>query len=166
MRVDFSYPAHRSRVAVAVPMDSGPLAAFLRYGVVVRELSLLIAITAALLVAMGVAMWVVERPMRSLNHDSAVASLRDGVYWAVVTMTTVGYGDKTPKTAGGRMIAILWMLVSVALISILSTSIISKMTAERVASGLRLTEAGLAGKRLAAAAHSSGAEYLDERRLR
>ncbi len=166
MRVDFSYPAHRSRVAVAVPMDSGPLAAFLRYGVVVRELSLLIAITAALLVAMGVAMWVVERPMRSLNHDSAVASLRDGVYWAVVTMTTVGYGDKTPKTAGGRMIAILWMLVSVALISILSTSIISKMTAERVASGLRLTEAGLADKRLAAVAHSSGAEYLDERRLR
>ena len=79
-------------------------------------------------------MWIVERPVRSMNHNSAVATLRDGVYWAVVTMTTVGYGDKTPKTAGGRVIAILWMLVSVALISILSTSIVSKMTAERVVS--------------------------------
>ncbi len=165
-RVDFSYPAHRSGVAVAVRKDSGPLAAFLNYGAVVGELSPLIALTLVLLLAMGVAMWIVERPMRSLNHDSAVASLRDGVYWAVVTMTTVGYGDKTPKTAGGRMIAILWMLVSLALVSILSTSIISKMTAERVASGLRLTEADLAGKRLGAVAHSSGAEYLDERHLR
>jgi len=164
-RVDFSYPAHRSGVAVAVRKDSGPLAAFLNYGAVVGELSPLIALTFALLVAMGVAMWIAERPTRSLNHDSAVASLRDGVYWAVVTMTTVGYGDKTPKTTGGRMIAILWMLVSVALISILSTSIISKMTADRVASGLRLTEAELTGKRLAAVAHSSGAEYLDERHL-
>ena len=166
MRVDFSYPAHRSGVAVALRKDSGPVAAFLRYGAVVGELSPLIALTLALLLAMGVAMWIVERPMRSLNHDLAVASLRDGVCWAVVTMTTVGYGDKTPKTAGGRLIAILWMLVSVALISIFSTSIISKMTAERVVSSLRFTDTGLAGKRLGAVAHSSGTEYLDERHLR
>ena len=159
-RVDFSYPAHRSGVAVAVRKDNGPLAAFMNYGSVVVDLSQLIALTFGLLVAMGVAMWVAERPTRSLNHDSAVASLRDGVYWAVVTMTTVGYGDKTPKTTGGRMIAILWMLVSVALISILSTSIISKLTADRVASGLRFTEADLGAKRLAAVANSSGAEYL------
>ncbi len=165
-RVDFSYPAHRSGVAVAVRKDSGPVAAFLRYGAVVAELSPLIALTLVLLLAMAVAMWIVERPMRSMNHEWAVASLRDGVFWAVVTMTTVGYGDKTPKTAGGRLIAILWMLVSVALVSILSTSIISKMTAERVESSLRLTDTDLAGKRLGAVAHSSGAEYLDERHLR
>src|SRR5258708_21785640 len=86
--------------------------------------------------------------------------------WAVVTMTTVGYGDKTPKTTAGRVIAVVWMLASVALISILSTSIVSRMTAERVVGGLHLTEEALAGKRLAAVAHSSGAEYLDERHLR
>ena len=81
-------------------------------------------------------------------------------------MTTVGYGDKTPKTTAGRVIAVVWMLASVALVSILSTSIVSRMTAERVVGGLRLTEADLVGKRLAAVAHSSGAEYLDERHLR
>jgi ABC-type amino acid transport substrate-binding protein len=92
--------------------------------------------------------------------------LRDGIYWAVVTMTTVGYGDKTPKTTAGRIIAVVWMLASVALVSILSTSIVSRMTADRVMGGLQLTEADLAGKRLAAVAHSSGAEYLDDRHLR
>jgi polar amino acid transport system substrate-binding protein len=121
------------------------MAAFMSYGAVIAELAPLIALTFALLIVMGVAMWLAERPMRPRNHESAVDTLRDGVYWAVVTMTTVGYGDKTPKTAAGRIIAILWMLASVALVSILSTSIVSRMTAERVVGGLR---------------------YLDERHLR
>src|SRR3984885_10895327 len=165
-RVDFSYPTHRSGAAVAVRQDTGPMAALASYGSVLGELAPLIALTFALLIGMGVAMWLAERPMQPPNHDSVGATLRDGVYWAVVTMTTVGYGDKTPKTTAGRVIAVVWMLASVALISILSTSIVSRMTAERVVGGLRGTEADLAGKRLAAVAHSSGAEYLDERHLR
>jgi polar amino acid transport system substrate-binding protein len=165
-RVDFSYPTHRSGVAVAVRQDTGPMAALASYGSVLGELAPLIALTFGLLIVMGIAMWLAERPMRPRNHESAVDTLHDGVYWAVVTMTTVGYGDKTPKTTAGRLIAISWMLASVALVSILSTSIVSRMTAERVVGGLRLTEADLAGKRLGAVAHSSGAEYLDERRLR
>jgi ABC-type amino acid transport substrate-binding protein len=164
-RVDFSYPAHRSGVAVAVRQDTGPMAALTSYGSVLGELTPLIALTFALLIVMGVAMWLAERPMRPHGHESVVDTLRDGIYWAVVTMTTVGYGDKTPKTSAGRVIAVIWMLASVALVSILSTSIVSRMTAERVVGGLRLTEADLAGKRLAAVAHSSGAEYLDERHL-
>jgi len=165
-RVDFSYPAHRSGVAVAVRKEGGPLAAIGAYASVVSELGPLIAVTIGLLVAMGVAMWIAEKPRRAPTHESAVASLRDGVYWAVVTMTTVGYGDKTPKTNGGRVIAILWMLASVALVSLLSTTIVSKMTADRVARARPLAEADLVGKRLAAVAHSSGAEFLDEKRLR
>src|ERR1700722_1075232 len=165
-RVDFSYPTHRSGAAVAVRQDTGPMAALASYGSVLGELAPLIALAFALLIGMGVAMWLAERPMQPHNHESVVDTLRDGVYWAVVTMTTVGYGDKTPKTTAGRVIAVVWMLANVALISILSTSIVSRMTAERVVGGLRVTEANLAGKRLAAVAHSSGAEYLDERHLR
>jgi polar amino acid transport system substrate-binding protein len=142
------------------------MAALASYGSVLGELAPLIGLTSALLIVMGVAMWIAERPIRPRGHESAVGTLRDGVYWAVVTMTTVGYGDKTPKTTAGRVIAVVWMLASVALISILSTSIVSRMTAERVVGGPRLTGAELAGKRLAAVAHSSGAEYLDERHLR
>ncbi len=165
-RVDFSYPTHRSGAAVAVRQDTGPTAALASYGAVLGELTPLIALTFALLIVMGVAMWFAERPMRTRGHESVVDTLRDGIYWAVVTMTTVGYGDKTPKTTAGRIIAVVWMLASVALVSILSTSIVSRMTADRVMGGLRLTEADLAGKRLAAVAHSSGAEYLDDRHLR
>jgi polar amino acid transport system substrate-binding protein len=123
-RVDFSYPAHRSGVAVALRKESGPLFALMSYGAAVFELGFLILAMLAMLVLIGIAMWFVERPVRSGVHgsESSVVTLRDGLYWAVVTMTTVGYGDKTPKTTIGRAVAILWMLGSVVMVSLLSTS--------------------------------------------
>lgn len=82
-----------------------------------------------------------------------------------MTMTTVGYGDKTPKTALGRVVAILWMLSSLVLVSLLSTSLVSRLTAERVESRDHAASIELKGKKLAAVARSSGAEYLDELHL-
>jgi polar amino acid transport system substrate-binding protein len=167
-RVDFSYPAHRSGVAVALRKESGPLFALMSYGAAVFDLGFLILAMLAMLVLIGIAMWFVERPVRSGVHgsESSVVTLRDGLYWAVVTMTTVGYGDKTPKTTIGRAVAILWMLGSVVLVSLLSTSLVSRLTADRVETRDAAASIDLNGKKLAAVAQSSGAEYLDELHLR
>jgi CubicO group peptidase (beta-lactamase class C family) len=40
-----------------------------------------------------------------------------GIWWATVTMTTVGYGDKAPMTPGGRIVGLIWMFVGVITIS-------------------------------------------------
>ncbi|HYA81744.1 MAG TPA: transporter substrate-binding domain-containing protein, partial [Methylocystis sp.] len=74
---------------------------------------------------------------------------------------TVGYGDKTPKTPMGRFVAIIWMLGSVALVSLLSASLVSRLTVEHIESSAAFKEADLLGRRIAAAASSSGDEYLD-----
>ncbi len=57
------------------------------------------------------------------------------------------------------------MLGSVALVSLLSASLVSRLTAEQVESSVPFTENDLNGKRLAAVGSSSGAEYLDSLRL-
>jgi polar amino acid transport system substrate-binding protein len=166
-RVDFSYPAHRSGVAIALKKETGPMFALVSYGTAVSELAPLIAITLVMLILIGIAMWIVEQRARLANQgsESSVVSLRDGLYWAVVTMTTVGYGDKTPKTTIGRAVAALWMLSSLVLVSLLSTSLVSRLTAERVEARNSAASIDLRERRLAAVAQSSGAEYLEQLHL-
>ena len=166
-RIDFSYPAHRSGVAIALRKETGPIFALMSYAAAVSELTPLILVTLIMLIFIGIAMWIVERRVQSASQgsESSVVSLRDGLYWAVVTMTTAGYGDKTPKTMLGRGVAALWMLSSLVLVSLLSTTLVSRLTAERVESRDLVASIDLRQKKIAAVADSSGAEYLDELHL-
>lgn len=52
-----------------------------------------------------------------------IHSYSDGLYWAVVTTTTVGYGDLSPVTGVGRIIAIVLMLVGIGIIGMLTGSL-------------------------------------------
>ncbi|MDP2218334.1 MAG: potassium channel family protein [Methanolobus sp.] len=52
-------------------------------------------------------------------------SVVDGIWWAIATVTTVGYGDLYPKTVPGRLFASLLMLVGIACVSILTANIAS-----------------------------------------
>jgi polar amino acid transport system substrate-binding protein len=164
-RVDFSFPTHRSGVAAAFAKRSGAASAFYDYGEAVRELGLVILAIVVLLTVIGLLMWWFERhhlnKTGKTESESAVTSWHDGVYWAVVTMTTVGYGDKTPKSHLGRTLAVLWMVGSLVLVSLLTTNLVARMTVNRVESVAPTRTSDLAGKRLAAVSGSSGAEFLD-----
>jgi voltage-gated potassium channel len=64
-------------------------------------------------------MWRVEH-----NAPGAtITTFRDALWWAIVTTTTVGYGDYTPVTAAGRIIATAVMVVGVGLIGTVSASV-------------------------------------------
>jgi ABC-type amino acid transport substrate-binding protein len=165
-RVDFSYPTHRSGVAVVFPRQSGTEAAFWDYIDALGDLSPLIAAMVILLLLIGLSMWWFERShARSAESQSSVTSWHEGVYWAVVTMTTVGYGDKTPKTAVGRTLAVVWMVASLVMVSLLTTSLVARIAVDQVERLATIRASDLVGKRLAAVAESSGAEYLDAQRL-
>jgi voltage-gated potassium channel len=57
---------------------------------------------------------------------SEFASIWDGIWWAVVTVTTVGYGDLYPKTIAGRLIGMSVMLIGIGFLSVLTATIASR----------------------------------------
>jgi len=56
---------------------------------------------------------------------SNIHNYPDALWWAIVTVTTVGYGDRFPTTGGGRAIAVILMLVGIGLIGVLTATVAS-----------------------------------------
>lgn len=61
---------------------------------------------------------------------SNIHSYPDALWWAIVTVTTVGYGDRFPVSAGGRAVAVVLMLVGIGLIGVLTATVASVFVKE------------------------------------
>jgi voltage-gated potassium channel len=61
---------------------------------------------------------------------SNIHSYPDALWWAIVTVTTVGYGDRYPTTEGGRIVAVVLMLLGISLIGVLTATIASVFVKE------------------------------------
>jgi voltage-gated potassium channel len=84
------------------------------------EAAKLVTATSALVIFIGgVAILDVERDA----SDANITAPADGFWWALTTMTTVGYGDRFPVTSAGRLIAAALMVVGIALLGVLTASI-------------------------------------------
>jgi len=63
-------------------------------------------------------------------QGSNIHNYPDALWWAIVTVTTVGYGDRYPVTSGGRAVATVLMLVGIGLIGVLTATVASVFVKE------------------------------------
>ncbi len=91
-----------------------------------RKILVFMSFVMLVVVVMGTLMYVVEGPANGYT------SIPVAVYWAITTMTTVGFGDITPKTDLGRMLASLMMLLGWGTLAVPTGIVSAEFTAHRM----------------------------------
>jgi ABC-type amino acid transport substrate-binding protein len=128
--MDLTHPFLRSGSAIAVTPEPTEHS-WLRFAGRLLSLNFLPVIGLMLLLALvaGTIVWLLEtRRNPKMFGGGTVRGVGQGIWWAIVTLTTVGYGDKAPKTLGGRMVALIWMFASVILIASFTAAITTSFT--------------------------------------
>ncbi|VAW10749.1 FIG00651920: hypothetical protein [hydrothermal vent metagenome] len=81
-----------------------------------------------IIILFGFVEWYFERKENEEHFRKGYRGIWDGIWWSAVTLTTVGYGDKAPKTGMGKIAALVLMFGGLLFISGLTASIASSLT--------------------------------------
>ncbi len=162
--VDFTHPFHTTGLAVVVRDESSPIwlqAVRLLFS---SSFLALVLTVGALQLLVGSLVWRIERRANpeQFGHGSLWRGLAAGFWWSTVTMTTVGYGDKTPKTWAGRVVAQAWMLCSVVIVSVFTATVASNLTVDQLSSQVH-SASDLSHIRIAVTRKSTSDSYANAR---
>jgi polar amino acid transport system substrate-binding protein len=122
-RFDFTQPVHEDKISVLVPLQSPTLWTIIKPFFGWAFLSSIILIGLCLFVV-GNLLWLAEHNQNSEQFPKHyVKGVREGVWCALTTFSTVGYGDRYPVTNLGRFVAGSWMLISLVAVTTLTAGI-------------------------------------------
>jgi len=125
---DFTHPFYTTRMGLLRPnKDNSSFSMFEAF----FSIGFLKASGALVLIIFifGSVMWLFEKNKNSEQFGgSALKGLGSGFWWSAVTMTTVGYGDKFPKTFLGKVTGMVWMFVAIIVISGFTAAITTSLT--------------------------------------
>ncbi|MFZ4517836.1 MAG: transporter substrate-binding domain-containing protein [Microthrixaceae bacterium] len=159
-RVDFSQPIFDSGLQVLVRSegDSSPWRAI---GSLFGPTLLLVLIgLVVLLLVVGHLVWLLERGRNDEFPRGYAAGVWEGIWWAMVTMATVGYGDTVARTRWGRVLSMVWILAGLVLVAQFTATVTSTLTVERITNEVRGI-GDLYGRTVGTVRDTSSATYLE-----
>lgn len=162
--IDFSLPVLDTGLTVMTPThaDQGlgdRILTFLR-AIAGSDLPWLVVVFAVAVLLAAHLIWWLERHH---NPDFAVPYRRgiwDSFYWSVVTMSTVGYGDKVARGGLGKSFALVWIALGTLVFASFTASIASSLAVSELRSGIS-GPSDLPGHRVATVSRSAGETYLE-----
>ena len=116
------------------------------------------------LLLVGTLIWLAERRTNPDHFPKTpLPGIANGAWFALVTMTTVGYGDRSPVTLAGRCIAGAWMVASMVIASSLIAGIASALTLANMDSSAIQSADDLSGQRVAVVRGTTAISFVRSR---
>ena len=159
--MDFAHPITSSGLGVAVRTQGGSGWLAVVHALVSPAFLKVIGLLTLLLLIVGFLVWLFEHERNSEQFGgSRPQGIFTGFWWAMVTMTTVGYGDTAPRTVPGRILGLIWMLAALIVVSFFTASITSALTVGKLTN--QITSARDLGKvKVASVAGSTSGSWLE-----
>jgi ABC-type amino acid transport substrate-binding protein len=132
--VEFSQPFLAMPAAVAVLKRSQiPYWTDFIRDVLAHGVGFMLVILVVAMLFFSVMLWLVERRVDRTHFGGRPwHGFGSALWFSAVTMTTVGYGDKTPQSLPGRVVVFFWMFLGVVIISVFTGAVASSITASRM----------------------------------
>jgi len=131
------------------------------------KLLIAIGIFLIILAIVGSLFWLAERKKSAeqFSHDP-IKGIGTGMWLAIVTMSTTGYGDKAPITLMGRIIAGAWMIISIIFATSMVAGIASTLTLSSIGSATITNIEQLSGKKTATISGSPSEAFLRKEKIK
>jgi len=158
--LDFTHPFHSTGLGIAVvPQGRGGWLAVVGKVASSGFVKVVAGLTLLLLVV-GLLVWAFERRKNPEQFGGGpLRGIGAGFWWSAVTMTTVGYGDKAPRTLAGRLVGLVWMFAAIVIISSFTAAIASALTVSQLESPVQGPR-DLPAVRVGTLAGSTSEDYL------
>jgi ABC-type amino acid transport substrate-binding protein len=124
----------------------------------------LLAFVLILLIIVGHLVWLVERKHNPDFPKDYIHGIWAGMWYAGVTVTTVGYGDKTPRSILGRIVGLLWMFVGLFVIANFTAGVTAQLALRELRGAINGPQ-DLPGKQIVAVDGTTGSQWLTSQGL-
>jgi len=157
--VDFSYPIFSAGLQIMTPARAATTSLDTALRLVLPNLLRIVGFLLLVNLVVAHVIWLVERRRNPQFEKGYLRGVWDGFWWSAVTLTTVGYGDKTPISTVGRVVGIFWMFTGLLIVANFTATITAQLTMREI-HGAIAGVGDLPGRRVATVEGSTAERFL------
>ncbi|MGD9362769.1 MAG: transporter substrate-binding domain-containing protein, partial [Desulfobacterales bacterium] len=164
--LDFTHPVYHTGLDILIPrVGNHPLQGLLSSLFKGNKFVIFGGLMVLIIIA-GHIIWIVERSSKNRTtsfHRKYLPGVFEGMYWALITASTIGYGDKVPQRWIGRVLATIIIIIFLPLFAFFIAQLSSDLTMQSLKANINGPE-DLRGRRVAVVGGTTSYEYMRKER--
>ncbi len=158
-RIDFSLSMFNAGLQIMTVNATAPGLGAILSTIFTPDLLRVLGLIVLAIIVVGHIIWLNERTDNPDFPKAYLPGVWEGIWQAGVSLATVGFGDRAPRSVAGRLGALLWMFIAIVLVAFFTAAVTSTLTVQQIQGNIR-GPADLPGKRVVSVEGSTASQWL------